>query len=33
MQLLKYGNGEVISSHIFLGMWLLMHARIKIKPY
>ena len=25
---LKFGNGQVISSHIFLGMWLQTHAGI-----
>ena len=25
------GNGQVISSHMLLGMWLLIHAGIKVK--
>ena len=31
-QPLKFGNGLVISSHTFLGMWLLIHAGIKVTP-
>ena len=30
--LLKIGNGSVISSHTSLGMCLLIHAGIKVKP-
>ena len=29
---LKFSNGEVISSHMLLGMQLLIHAGIKVKP-
>ena len=29
-QPLKFGNGHVISSHISLGMWLRIHAGIKV---
>ena len=32
VQQLKFRNGYVISSHILLGIWLLIHARIKVKP-
>ena len=31
-QFLKFGNGWVISAHTFLGMWLLLHAGIKVNP-
>ena len=31
--LLKFGNEWVISSHILLGMSLLIHAVIKVKPH
>ena len=27
---LKFGNGHVISHHTLLGMWLLIHAGIKV---
>ena len=27
---LKFGNGQAISSHTSLGMWLLFRARIKV---
>ena len=30
MELLKFGNGYVISSHTLLGMWLLLHAGIVV---
>ena len=30
---LKFGNGQVISSHTLLDMWLLIHADIKVKQY
>ena len=30
VQLLKFGNGEVISSQTLLGMWLLIHDVIKV---
>ena len=30
---LKFGNGYVISSHTALGMWLLVHAGIRINPF
>ena len=30
--LLKFRNGEVISTHTLLGMWLLSHAGININP-
>ena len=33
VQPLKFRNGFVISSHAFLGMELLIHAGIKVKPY
>ena len=33
VQPLKFGNGYVISSHTLLGMWWLLHAGIKLKPY
>ena len=29
---LKFGNGYVISLHTLLGMWLLIHAAIEVKP-
>ena len=32
VQPLRLGNGETISSHTLLGMWLLIHAGIKVKP-
>ena len=32
VQSLKFGNGEAISSHTLPGMWLLIHAGIKINP-
>ena len=32
VQPLKFRNGWVISSHTLLGMWLLIHAGIKVKP-
>ena len=31
VQSMKFGNKSLISSHIFLGMWLFMHAGIKNK--
>ena len=30
VQPLKFGNGQVISSHTLLGMWLLIHAGLKL---
>ena len=33
VQLLKIGNGYIISSHTLLDMWLLIHAGIKVKPF
>ena len=30
---LKFGNGQVISSHTLLGIWLLTHAGIEVIPY
>ena len=33
VQPLKFGNWEIISSHTLLGMWLLIHARIKSTDY
>ena len=30
---LKFGNGYVISSHPLLGMWLFIHAGIKVNPF
>ena len=32
VQPLKYVNGYVISSHTFLGMWILLYAVIKVNP-
>ena len=32
MQLLKFGNGEVISSHILQGMQVHIHTGIKVNP-
>ena len=32
VQLLEFGNGKVNSSHSLLGMWLFIHAGIKVKP-
>ena len=32
VQQLKFRNGLVISPHILPGMWLLIHAGIKVKP-
>ena len=32
MQPLKFRNGYVISSHTLVGMWLLIHVGIKVKP-
>ena len=29
---LKFGNGKVISSHTLRGLWLFMHAVIKMNP-
>ena len=31
VQQLKFGNGQVISSNTLLGVWLLIHAGIKVK--
>ena len=33
VQLLKFQNVKVISSHTLLGAWLLIHAGIKANPY
>ena len=33
VQLVKVGNGQVISSHTLLDFWLLTHGGIKINPY
>ena len=30
--LLKFGNGQVISSHSLQDMWLFIHAGIKVNP-
>ena len=30
---LKFVNGYVIMFHTFLGMWLLIHVGIKVKPF
>ena len=30
-QQLKFGGVEVVSSHILSGMWLIIHAEIKVK--
>ena len=32
IQVFKFKNGYVISSHTLLGVWLLIHAGIKVKP-
>ena len=32
VQQLKFGNGWVISSHLLLDMWLLIHAEIDVNP-
>ena len=32
LQLLKFGYWYVISSHNFQGLWLLIHANIKVDP-
>ena len=32
VQRLKFRNGQVISSHNLQGMWLRVHAGIKVKP-
>ena len=32
-QPLKFGNGKVISSHTFLGMWLLIHLGIELNQF
>ena len=32
LQQLKFADGYVISSHTLLGMWLHIHAEIKVKP-
>ena len=32
VQPLTFGNGEVISSHSLLDMWLLIHAGVKVNP-
>ena len=31
-RLLKFGNGEVISNHALLGMWILIYTWIKVNP-
>ena len=31
VQPLKFGNGQMISARTLLGMWLLIHAGIKVK--
>ena len=31
--LLKFGHGKVILSHTLLGMWLVIHAEIKVNPW
>ena len=33
VQPLKFGNGQVISSHTLLFRWLLIHVGIKVNPY
>ena len=33
LKLQQFENGSVISSHTLLGMWLLIHAGIKVNPY
>ena len=33
VQPLKFGNGYVISSYTYLGVWLLTNAGIKVSPY
>ena len=33
VQPLKFGNVQVISSYILLGMWLLIRAGIEVNPY